>query len=270
MKIEVVTAAVGANVTDIDLAQPLKDDQIKNINLALEQHLVLFFPGQNITPEQQVDFARCFGPINVPAFVPKYSVSDDYIVLDQVSPQGEGADQWHTDNTFMANPPLGSILKAVQLPSVGGDTCFASMFAAYDDLSESMQQMLEGLTATHDITKPLQKALRAGHANLDLASMQEQWPPVSHPVVSTHPKSGRKALFIHRNATTHINELSERENEVLLPFLCDHIRSPMYQCRLHWSTNTLAFWDNRSVQHFAVPDYSERRVMHRVTIDEYK
>ncbi len=270
MQIKALTRVVGATVTGIDLATPLEDAAVTAIEQALGDYGVLFFPGQPISPEQQVAFARRFGPINVPAFVPKYSTSDEYIVLDQVNPEGEGADQWHTDNTFMQHPPLGSILKAVQLPPVGGDTCFASMFAAYESLSPAMQDMLEGMTATHDITKPLQKALRAGHAELDLAAMQAQWPPVSHPVVLEHPKSGRKALFVHRNAVTHINELTERENEVLLPFLCDHIRSPLYQCRLQWSTDTVAFWDNRAVQHFAVPDYNERRVMHRVTIDAYQ
>jgi taurine dioxygenase len=141
------------------------------------------------------------------------------------------------------------------------------MYAAYDALSEPIRTMLDPLRAVHDITKPMVKAIQYGHTNLDLAEIQKQWPPVEHPVVLTHPETGRKALFVNRNSTTRIIGLSERENELLLPFLFDWVRSPEFQCRLHWEPNTVAFWDNRSVQHYAVADYKERRVMRRVTID---
>jgi len=186
--------------------------------------------------------------------------------LDQLSPKGEGADAWHSDNTFMQEPPMGSILKAVQLPSVGGDTCFASMFAAYEALSEPIRRLIDGLEAIHDLTKPLQKAIAAGHSAADLAELQAKWPPVRHPVVRTHPVSGRKALFVNANSTTELLGLTERESDLLLPFLIDHARDPLFQCRFRWDTNSIAFWDNRSVQHYAVPDYGERRIMHRVTL----
>ena len=129
-----------------------------------------------------------------------------------------------------------------------------------------MQSMLEGLTAVHDLSATLERANRDGHTNYDVSAILEQSPPVEHPVVRTHPASGRKALFVNRNSTTRIVGLSERENEVLLPFLCDHIRSPEFQCRFRWKPNSIAFWDNRSAQHLAVADYHEHRVMHRVTI----
>jgi taurine dioxygenase len=130
-----------------------------------------------------------------------------------------------------------------------------------------MQSFVDGLRAVHDITKPMRKALAAGHTTLDLAEMQQRWPPVEHPVVVTHPETGRRALFVNRNSTTHIVGLSERENDALLPFLLDHVRSPEFQCRFHWEVGSMAFWDNRCVQHYAVADYRERRVMHRVTIE---
>ena len=152
------------------------------------------------------------------------------------------------------------------MPAVGGDTCFASMYAAYEGLSPAMREFVDGLTAVHDITKPLKKAIRDGHSTMDLAETQKKFPPVEHKVAVTHPETGRKALFVNRNSTTHIMGLSERENEVLLPFLLDHIRSPEFQCRLHWEEGTVAFWDNRSVEHYAVADYVERRIMHRCTI----
>ena len=261
-----VTSAIGANVEGVDLRAPLAEEDRAGILEALMEYQVLFFRNQDITPEQQVAFAKQFGPISFPPFAPKYGDDPEYIVLDQTSPRGEGADQWHSDNTFMAEPPMGSILHAVQIPKVGGDTCFASAVAAYEALSPPIQRLVDGLTAVHDITKPLLKGIAAGHADVDLAEIQAKWPPVEHPVVRTHPITGKKALFVNRNSTTHIVGLTESENDALLPMLMDHIRSPEFQCRFTWDTNSVAFWDNRSTQHFAVPDYDTRRIMNRVTI----
>ncbi len=261
-----VTATIGAEIEGIDLGEPLDDSTRDALLDALVTHHVLFFRNQDITPEQQVAFAKQFGPISHPPFAPKYGTNPEYIVLDQTSPKGEGADAWHSDNTFMSEPPMGSVLHAVMIPEVGGDTCFANAVAAYEALSEPIRTLIDGLRAVHDITKPLKKGIEAGHATADLAEVQAQWPPVSHPIVRTHPVTGRKALYVNRNSTTHIEGLSERENEALLPLLMDQIRSPDIQCRFTWDTNSVAFWDNRSTQHFAVPDYATRRVMHRVTI----
>ena len=135
------------------------------------------------------------------------------------------------------------------------------MYAAYEGLSPAMRAFVDGLRAVHDITNPLRKAIRDGHSTLDLTEMQEKCPPVEHNVVVTHPETGRRALFVNRNSTTHIVGLSDREQEVMLPFLFDHARSPEYQCRFHWEPGSIAFWDNRSVQHYAVADYHERRIM---------
>ena len=160
----------------------------------------------------------------------------------------------------------GSILRAVLLPEVGGDTCFASMVAAYEALSPRFQQLIDGLTAIHDITPAMQRAIDAGHTTADLAEMQAQWPPVEHPVVRTHPVTGRKALYVSGSTTSRILGLEEAEADWLLPFLVEHVRSPAFQCRIRWEPDTVIFWDNRPVQHYAVPDYAERRVMHRVTL----
>lgn len=267
LEIRAVTAVVGAEVDGLDLAQPLTDAQKSALESALVEFGVLFFRGQDITPEQHLSFARQMGPIQVPAFAPKYGDNPEMIVLDQVSPRGEGADNWHSDNTFMPEPPMGSILKAVQLPDVGGDTCFANMHAAYDALSTPIRTLIDELEAVHDITKPLRKAIAAGHSDANLSDLQAKWPPVTHPVARTHPVTGHKALFVNGNSTTHIAGLSERENAALLPFLLDHVRDPAFQCRFRWDTHSIAFWDNRAVQHYAVPDYDTRRVMHRVTLD---
>lgn len=261
-----VTPTIGALVRGVELGGSLAAGELRTLEQALLDHHVLFFRDQELTPEQQIAFARNFGPIGIPPFAPRYGRNPELIVLDQRSPKGEGADNWHSDNTFMREPPMGSILRAVLLPPLGGDTCFANMVAAYEALSSPIQRLISGLRAVHDITKPLQKGIAAGHTTANLEEMQKQWPPVDHPVVRTHPRTGRKALFVNGNSTTRILGLSERENDVLLPFLIDHVRSPEFQCRFRWEVGSMAFWDNRSTQHFAVPDYAERRVMHRVTI----
>jgi taurine dioxygenase len=269
MSIEVtpLTAAIGAEVSGVDLRTTLDDETVEAVRAALLRHLVLFFRAQPLSDDEHLAFAQRFGPLSVPPLATKYQDRPTVTVLDQVSPKGEGADEWHSDNTFMDRPPMGSILRAVQLPSVGGDTCFASMYAAYEALSPPVRTLVDGLTAVHDVTKPMRKAIAAGHTNLALHEMQERWPPVRHPVVVTHPETGRKGLFVNRNSTTSIVGLSERENDALLPFLLDHARSPEFQCRFHWQPDSIAFWDNRCVQHYAVADYVERRVMRRVTID---
>lgn len=267
VRIKPLTPTIGAEISGVDLREPLKDDTVAAIRQALLDHLVVFFRDQPLTDEQHIEFALRFGPLSISPLATRYQDSPSVTVLDQVSPRGEGADEWHSDNTFMARPAMASILRAERLPPTGGDTCFASMFAAYEGLSPAMRAFVDGLRAVHDITKPMRKAIDAGHTTLDLAEMQRRCPPVEHNVVVTHPESGRRALFVNRNSTTHIVGLSERENEVLLPFLCDHVRSPEYQMRFRWEPDSIAFWDNRSAQHYAVPDYTERRVMRRVTID---
>jgi taurine dioxygenase len=266
IEITPITAAIGAEVGGLDLREELSDVDVKVLRQALLDHLVLFFRDQPVTDDEQLAFALRFGPMHLSPLQTVHQDAPEIVVLDQVHPQGEGADEWHSDNTFLAEPPMGSILRAVQLPDVGGDTCFASMYAAYEGLSPAMRTFVDGLRAVHGITNPLKKAIRDGHSTLDLGAMQEKCPPVEHNVVITHPETGRKALFVNRNSTTHIVGLSDREQDVILPFLFDHVRSPEYQCRFHWEEGSIAFWDNRSVQHYAVADYLERRIMHRATI----
>ena len=266
MGIEPLTPTIGAEITGVDLRKPLSDEAVAQIEQALLDHLVVFFRGQDITPAQQIAFGRRFGELCYPPFMTDHGEDPEVLVLDQVDPRGEGTDVWHSDNSFMAEPPMGSILKAIQLPASGGDTCFASAYAAWEALSPALQSMLEGLTAIHDLTATLERANAAGHTNADIRAVLEKSPPVEHPVVRTHPRTGRKALFVNANSTTRLVGLTPRENALLLPFLCDHIRAPEFQCRFRWTPNAIAFWDNRSAQHLAVADYRERRVMHRVTL----
>src|SRR6478736_2026617 len=240
LRVRPLTRAIGAEITGIDLREPPDDATVAAIRAALLEHLVVFFRDQHLDDEQHLAFASAFGPLSISPVATKYQDRPSVTVLDQVNPKGEGADEWHSDNTFMPKPPMGSILRAVQLPEVGGDTCFASMYAAYEGLSPALRALVDDLRAVHDITKPMRKAIAAGHTQLDLAEMQRRWPPVEHPVVVTHPETGRRALFVNRNSTTHLVGLTERENDVLLPFLLDHARSPDFQCRFHWEVGSIA------------------------------
>lgn len=266
IEVDPLTPTIGAEIRGVDLREPLSDAEVARIEQALHDHLVIFFRDQDITPEQHVAFGRRFGELCYPPFMTDHGETPEILVLDQVNPKGEGTDVWHSDNSFMAEPPMGSILRAVQLPSSGGDTCFASSYAAYEALSPTMREFLDGLTAVHDLTATLERANDAGHTHADVEAIRAQSPPVEHPVVRTHPVTKRRGLYVNANSTTRIVGLSERESALLLPFLCDHVRSPEFQCRFRWTPNAIAFWDNRSAQHLAVADYHERRVMHRVTL----
>lgn len=265
--VRAVTANIGAEVRGVDLREPLDDTTHGALRDALDSHQVLFFRDQHITPAQHLAFAERFGPISVAPFGPKHPDFPEITVLDQVQPKGEGADNWHTDNTFMPAPPFGSILRCELLPDIGGDTCFASGFAAYDALSPAMQSFLADKRAVHDISRMLKKAISIGAETAAFEKMAAVWPPHEHPVTTTHPTTGRKCLYVNGNWTSRIVGLAERENDALLPMLIDHIRNPDFQCRLRWEPGTIAFWDNRWVQHFAIADYGgQRRVMQRVTI----
>lgn len=267
-KIEIrpLAPTIGAEIFGADLSGPLSSGTFEEIRQALLDHMVLVFRGQDITPEQHLDFGRRFGDVYCPpmsAFPPEYP---EIMLLDTTTPKGAGADNWHCDATFMAEPPMGSILRPLQLPSQGGDTCFANMVAAYEALSPIMQDMLEGLEAIHDLSGQLRISLERGISPDDYESLVAKWPPVRHPVIRTHPETGRKSLFINRNAGSRLVGVTDRENDLLVPFLLDHVRAPEFQCRVRWELDCIAMWDNRCTQHCGVPDFGERRIMHRVTV----
>jgi len=262
-----LTAAIGAEVSGVDLRGDLDDATIAEVRVALLEHLVLFFRDQPLEPDEQLRFALRFGRVSVPAFLTTATSVPEVMVLDQVNPKGDGADRWHVDNTYMTCPPMGSILRAVQLPELGGDTLFASMYGAYEALSPAMGAFVDGLSAEHDIAKMLVNSVARGLVDVDMDGVRAAWPTVTHPVVRVHPETGRKLLFVNGNWTTRIVGLTDVESDALLGFLLAHVQSPEFQCRFRWTPNAVAFWDNRVVQHFAVPDYHARRVMHRVTIE---
>ena len=267
IEIQSLTAAIGAEVRGVDLATKLSDINVRLLREALLENLVLVFRDQDLTPENRIAVARAFGEIKHPPVATAHGGPPEINVLDQTEPRGEGADAWHADNTYTSAPPMGSLLRVLQLPGVGGDTAFASMYAAYEALSPVMRELCDELTAVHDVTRSIVKAIARGHSTANLAEIQAKFPPVEHPVVIVHPETGRRALFVNVNSTARIVGLREEESDMLLRFLFEHTKSPEFQVRVKWDERSLVFLDNRCTQHYAVADYHERRVLHRVAIE---
>ncbi len=259
-----LTSVIGAEVGGVDLREPMDDATMAAVRQALLDHLVLFFREQDITPAQQLRFSERFGPVMLPLIDTESTEQPGVTVLDQVAPRGQFTDRWHTDHTFVPEPPMASMLRAVSVPAVGGDTCFASMYAAYESLSPDLRRFLDRLTAVHS-TEIVSRGI-AGLARVYRRDVGEEQLPVVHPVIRVHPETGRRALFVCGNFTTRIVELSEAESDAVLRLLFEHIKSPELQCRFRWERHSVALWDNRSAQHCAIPDYQEHRVMYRTMI----
>ncbi|NER61678.1 taurine dioxygenase [Pseudomonas sp. MAFF212428] len=264
-----LSPALGAQISGIDLSREISREQRDAIEQALLEHQVLFFREQPLSPQQQADFAARFGDLHIHPIYPNVPQTPQVLVLDTAVTDVRDNAIWHTDVTFLPTPAMGAVLSAKQLPAYGGDTLWASGIAAYEALSAPLRQLLDGLTATHDFTRsfPLE---RYGNTPADLArweAARRNNPPLSHPVVRTHPVSGRKSLFVSDGFTARINELSEAESEAILTFLFAHATRPEFTIRWRWQQDDVAFWDNRVTQHYAVDDYRpQRRVMHRATI----
>jgi taurine dioxygenase len=264
-----LSCALGAQITGVDLSQELTGEQRDRIEQALLDHQVLFFRDQPVTPQQQARFAANFGDLHIHPIYPHVPEQPQVLILDTAVTDVRDNAIWHTDVTFLPTPALGAVLSAKLLPAYGGDTLWASGIAAFEALSRPLQTLLDGLTATHDFTRsfPLE---RFGNTQEDLARWEETRrnnPPLSHPVIRTHPVSGRKALFVNDGFTTRINELEPAESEAILKMLFAHATRPEFTLRWRWQENDVAMWDNRVTQHYAVDDYRpQRRVMHRATI----
>lgn len=265
--VEKLTASIGAEIRGLDLSVAHNDSTITRVRAAFLEHLVLVFRDQDLSSETHIAFARRFGEIKFPPVATAHGGPAEINVIDQDDPRGEGADAWHADNTYTETPPMGSLLRVLTLPSVGGDTAFSSMYAAYEALSPPIKRLCDGLTAIHDVTNSLTKAIARGHSVANLAEIQERLPPIEHPVVIVHPETGRRALFVNVNSTVRITGMTETESDTLLRFLFEHTKEPEFQVRVRWDTRTLVFLDNRCTQHYAVADYRERRVLHRVAVE---
>jgi taurine dioxygenase len=259
---------LGAEISGVDLRQPLSDEAFGAIQAALVENELIMFRDQEITSDNLIEFGRRFGELTVHPFSPHAEKAPVLIKFrnDENTPPF-GTDVWHSDETFRAEPPIATILCAKEVPAVGGDTLFASMSAAFDGLSGRMQQFISGLQAIHDL-KPFRALF--GDSEDDRKNLQHfelLYPPQVHPVVRIHPVSGRKILFVNPQFTIAIKDMDERESCSLLDTLFHQALIPEYQFRLHWAPHTIAMWDNRSTLHYAVNDYyPQRRFMERVTI----
>jgi taurine dioxygenase len=260
---------LGAEISGVDLRKPLTDDQFGAVDAALVENELIIFRDQDITSEQLLAFGRRFGELTVHPFAPNEGKNAPELIKfrnDETTPPF-GTDVWHSDETFRAEPPMATILCAKEVPAVGGDTMFVSMSAAYDGLSERLQQYIDGLEAIHDM-KPFRPLFgKSEEERRKLQQFELMYPPQLHPVVRIHPVSKRKVLFVNPQFTIAIDGMEERESRALLDTLFHQALVPEYQFRHHWAPHTIAMWDNRSTQHYAIHDYyPQRRYMERVTI----
>jgi taurine dioxygenase len=251
---------LGAEVSGMDLSAPLTPAALAELRAGLAEHSLLVFRGQSLTGEQLLDLGRAFGKLFVqPVF---RDIFNELLILENDEKRPPVLNTFHQDMTGLREPPAEHLLHALEMPEGGGDTIWSSNFAAWDSLSKPMQQFLAGLTATHSIEHAYGRsgALDRMRNGAELrARLRKEHPPVRHPVVRTHPHSGRKGLFVNRFFTEHIDGLTARESAALLEYLYGVIETPEFCCRLRWEVGTLAIWDNRCTSHYAVADYYPRR-----------
>jgi taurine dioxygenase len=266
--VEPVAGALGAEITGIDLAKPLSDETLAALRRAWLEHGVVFFRDQELSPAAFLAFARRFGEVIEYPFVKGLPEHPEIIpVLKQADERVNFGGIWHSDTAYLDIPPMASMLIAREVPPAGGDTLFASMYLAYETLSDGMKRLLAGLrginsSASADVSKTREDRMKDSAR----ADARQEY-VASHPIVRTHPETGRKALYVNVAHTVGIEGLTPEESAPLLDFLFRHQIRPELTCRFRWRPRSLAFWDNRCVQHNAVNDYQgHRRLMHRITL----
>jgi len=256
-------ATVGAEISGVDLTTALPEDVVEELRHALYDYKVIFFRDQPMTPQQHVAFARRFGDLEVHPFLPSNTGEPELVRFDKTAEVGGYENSWHHDVTWRECPSMGAVLHALSVPDHGGDTLFADMYAAYDALDDATRAEIDGLVAVHDFTQTF------GHtmSDDDRKVAQERFPPVRHPVVCTHPATGKRHLYVNRPFVSHIEGLDRTASIDLLDRLCRQADAPEHQCRFTWTKDAVAFWDNRAVQHYASSDYwPQRRSMERASI----
>lgn len=268
MIVDPITPTIGAEISGIDLAKPLSADVTDEIYAAVIKHLVLFFRDQELLPQAQFDFAKTFGDIVDPhPIYPHLPGFDRVVLLENDGDRPPDTDDWHTDLTFNPCPPFLSVLYAEQVPETGGDTLWANMYAAFDALPKELQEMACRLNAVHDMG-----AFRNSYVDdtNDASALNEAMSTVGsaiHPVAPKHPVTGKRLLFVNRSFTQHIIGMLKAESDRFLGLLFGHIETANLQVRFRWKKGSVAIWDNRCTQHYAVADYLPNyRRMHRVIV----
>jgi len=263
IRIRPLSPTIGAEIEGIDLREPVDRATYFELRRALLAFKVIFLHDQDITPAQHVAFARLFGELEVHPFLPNREGFPEVIVFAKDENTKGYENTWHSDVTWRQEPSLGSVLRAREVPRVGGDTLFCDMHAAYEGLDDSLKATIDGLQAVHDFTRTFGSMLDAK----TLAERQKEFPPALHPVVRTHPETGERAIYVNWPFTSHIVGMQRAESDRMLETLYRLADVPEYQCRFRWRKNSIAFWDNRAAQHYASSDYwPQVRVMERVTI----
>jgi alpha-ketoglutarate-dependent taurine dioxygenase len=264
LDIRLLTPAIGAEIHGLDLSKPLAPSTAARVRAALCRHLVLFFPGQQLSPDQQAAFASQFGRLTEAH--PIMPALDEHPHVLPIDSRYNKSNFWHSDVTFMSRPPMGSILYALLMPDLGGDTLWVSLQAAYDALAEPVRDLCDRLTGLHwdpSFAAEIEEAGGCTWAGKRIQRLR----PVVHPVVRIHPETGRKGLFVNQNFTKLILGVSPIESDGLLRMLFQHCQLPEFSCRYRWQQGTVAFWDNRATLHYATDDYGDRlRIVHRVTL----
>jgi taurine dioxygenase len=263
LQVQPLSPEVGAIISGVDIQATLAPDTVRQIRQAVLDHGAVVFRGQDLSREEMQAFMENFGTVSMDPFgvVPEQPVAAiDTIVDMHTLPYRRATSVWHIDSSLAPAPASLIALRAVTIPPVGGDTCFSSMYAAYETLSEPLRDMLDGLSAVHSSYKvmPLMSGADYGHLQEDMRNV--------HPVVRVHPETGRKALFVDELWTEAIVELTPDESAHLLGFLFEHIKKPDFSIRWHWAPHDIVLWDNRSMQHYAIPDYYDTRVLQKVIL----
>ena len=268
-----LSPALGAEITGVDIAGGIGDAQFDELRQAFADYAVIFLRDQDITPEQHIAFAERWGKINVNRF---FKPTDDYPLIAEVRKEADQkaniGSSWHTDHSYDQCPAMGSILYAREVPSVGGDTLFASMYAAYEALSDGLKQMLSTMRAEHSSRHAFGDVAYLDRDLDDLGSRLGNTAAATqdalHPVIIRHPFSGRPALYVNGDFTVKFEGWSKQESQPLLDYLYAHASQNEFTCRFNWRKGSIAIWDNRSTHHCALNDYfGERRLMHRITIE---
>lgn len=258
-----VAATIGAEIEGVHLGDELPDATVAELRQALLDYKVLCFRGQPITPAQHVAFARRFGELEVHPFIPANGQFPELVRFAKSADVGGYENGWHSDVSWRAEPSMAAVLYAVAVPPTGGDTVFADMCAAYDGLDDDVKARIDELVAVHDHVSSF------GHQAPpeQRAAIREQFPPVEHPVVRTHPETGRKLIYVNRFFTSHVVGLAPDDSRALIEMLSRRADVIEYQCRIRWTPDTVVMWDNRAVQHYACSDYwPSVRVMERASI----
>ena len=268
LQITPLAGALGAEIHGLDLSRELTAEVSLRIRKLLNEYEVIFFRDQDISPARQKALALSFGPLQTHPAYATVEGFDEITILESSPDKPTKIEAWHSDMTFRKHPPMGTVLRSVIIPPKGGDTLWSSMTAAYQGLSSPMQNFLEQLSAVHDFAHGFRESLAEPGGSERLAAAVATYPPVSHPVIRTHPETGRKVIFVNSLFTTHIEGLPAAESNAVLSFLFEHIKTAEYTCRFKWQPNCIAIWDNRSTQHKPINDYfPAHRLLQRITID---